>query len=55
MKMKIPEKITKPINRFKDKMNKLFSPFSPYLGGGKWFAAFIAAFCIASTVELIMQ
>ena len=55
MKMKIPEKIIMAINRLKDKTNKVFSPFSPYLGGGKWFAAFIAAFCIASTVELIIQ
>ena len=55
MKIIIPEKITKPINRLKSRISSLFSPFSPYLGGGKWFAAFIAAFCIASSVEIIMQ
>lgn len=55
MKMKILEKVTEPINRLKARINKFFSPFSPYLGGGKWFAAFIASFCIASAVELILQ
>lgn len=55
MKMKIPEKATTPINRLKSKINEFFAPFSPYLGGGKWFAAFIAAFCIASTVEVLAQ